>query len=71
MQQVQRLGPLRQQLVQLLEPKRQQLVLVLAQQLVLVLQLELLFYRKRRGRKLQRWLPKRVICSFFDTLIHM
>ena len=70
MQQEQRLVPLRQQLVPL-EPKRQQLVLELEQQLELVLQLELLFYRKRPGRKLQRWLPKRVICSFFDTLIYI
>ena len=58
---------LRQQ-VQRQEQKRQQLVL--ERRLELVLQLGLLFYRKRPGRKLQRWLPKRVICSFFDTLIY-
>ena len=65
---------LRQQLVQQQERLRQQLVpkllgLVLVQQLELGLQLGLLFYRKRPGRKLQRWLPKQVICSFLDTLI--
>jgi len=45
-----------EQLLQLeqLEPKRQQLVLELERQLELVLQLGLLFYRKRPGRKLQR-----------------
>ncbi|MEY3871671.1 MAG: hypothetical protein RLZZ296_666 [Pseudomonadota bacterium] len=52
-QQEQQLELLRQQLEQL-EPKRQQLVLELEQQLELVLQLGLLFYRKRPGRKLQR-----------------
>jgi hypothetical protein len=58
-----------QQQVQLLERLRQQLVLV-HQQLVLVQrlgpepQLGLLFYRKLPKRKLQRSLPKRVICSF-------
>ena len=58
MQQVQ----LRQQQVQRLEQMRQQLVL--ERQLELVLQLGLLFYRKLPGRKLQRSLPRRVICSF-------
>ena len=53
---------LRQQQVQRLEPMRQQLVL--ERQLELVLQLGLLFYRKLPGRKLQRSLPRRVICSF-------
>jgi len=52
-QQVQQLEPKRQQLERL-EPKRQQLALVLVQQLALVLQLGLLFYRKRPGRKLRR-----------------
>jgi hypothetical protein len=54
------------------ERLRQELVLVLAhQQLVLVQRLGpepqrgLLFYRKLPKRKLQRSLPKRVICSFF------
>jgi hypothetical protein len=62
-QQVQQLEPKRQQLERL-EPKRQQLALVLVQRLALGLQLGLLFYRKRPGRKLQRRLPKRVTCSF-------
>ena len=52
-QQEQQLELLRQQLEKL-EPKRQQLGLELEQQLELVLQLGLLFYRKRPGRKLQR-----------------
>jgi hypothetical protein len=60
-QQVQRQERLQQQ-VQRLGPKRQQQVLV--QRLALVLQLGLLFYRKLPGRKLQRSLPRRVICSF-------
>lgn len=50
-QQLVRQEQLRQLLVPL-EPKRQQLVL--AQQLEQVLQLGLLFYRKRPGRKLRR-----------------
>ncbi len=61
-QQVQRLEPMRQQQVQRLEPMRQQQVQ--EQRLVLVLVLVLLFYRKQPGRKLQRSLPRRVICSF-------
>jgi hypothetical protein len=44
---------------------------VLEQRLVLVLVLVVLFYRKQPGRKLQRSLPRRVICSFFDTLINI
>ncbi len=67
---VQLQGQQRQQQVRL-EPKRQQLELVLEQQLELVLQLGLLFYRKRPERKRQRWRPKRVTCSFFDTLVHI
>jgi hypothetical protein len=67
-QQVQRLEPLRQ-LEQRLEQLRQQLVQ--EQQRVLELELVLLFYRKQPGRKLQRSLPIRVICSFFDTLINI
>jgi hypothetical protein len=68
-QQVLRLEQLLRQQVQRQEPMRQQLVLV--QQLELVLQLGLLFCRKLPERKLQRSLPKRVICSFFDTLINV
>ena len=68
MQQVQRQEPMRQQQVRQ-EPMRQQQVL--EQRLVLVLVLLLLFYRKQPGRKLQRSLPRRVICSFFDTLINI
>ncbi len=52
MQQEQRLEPMRQQLEQRLEPMRQQLEQ--ERQLEQVLQLELLFYRKRPGRKLRR-----------------
>jgi len=63
----------RQQLVQRHQQQerlRQELVLA-HQQLVLVQRLGpepqrgLLFYRKLPKRKLQRSLPKRVICSFF------
>lgn len=69
-------GLLHQQLVLLLELLHRQLVLVLlllvlalARQLELVLRPGLLFYRKLLMRKLQRWLPKQVICSFLVTLI--
>ncbi len=66
-----RLEQQRQQLVRLgQQQERQQQELVLVQRLVLGLQLGLLFCRKLPGRKLQRSLPKRVICSFFDTLIN-
>ena len=68
-QQVLQLEQRLQQLAQRQEPKLQQQVLV--QQLELVLQLGLLFCRRLPGRKLQRSLPKRVICSFFDTLINV
>jgi hypothetical protein len=61
-QQEQQLEPMRQQQVQRLEPMRQQQVQ--EQPLGLVLGLVLLFYRKQPGRKLQRSLPRRVICSF-------
>jgi len=67
-QQVQ-LEQLRQRQEQRQEQRRQQLVQ--EQQRVLVLVLVLLFYRKQPGRKLQRSLPRRVICSFFDTLINI
>ena len=53
------------------EPMRQQRVLVQAQQQVLVQELVLLLsYRKRPEQQLQRSLPKRVICSFFDSLMN-
>jgi hypothetical protein len=51
-QQEQQLEPMHQQLEQRLEPMHQQLEL--ERQLELVLQLGLLFYRKRPGRKLRR-----------------
>jgi hypothetical protein len=56
------------------EPKRQQQEQVLVQELqqVLVQELVLLLsYRKRPEQQLQRSLPKRVICSFFDSLMNM
>ncbi len=68
MQLEQRLEPMHQQQGQRLEPMHQQLVLEQRQVLVLLV---LLFYRKQPGRKLQRSLPRRVICSFFDTLINI
>jgi len=45
--------------------------LALAQQLVLVLVQEpaLLFYRMRRGKRLQPGLPKRASCSFESPLM--
>ena len=67
----------RQQLVQQAqrqrqEPMRQQQELVQELQQVLVLVLVLLLsYRKRPEQQLQRSLPKRVICSFFDSLRNM
>ena len=51
---------------------RQQQVLVQALQQVLVQELVLLLsYRKRPEQQLQRSLPKRVICSFFDSLMNI
>jgi hypothetical protein len=56
------------------EPMRQQLELELVQvlQQVQVQELVLLLsYRKRPEQQLQRSLPKRVICSFFDSLMNI
>jgi hypothetical protein len=55
-------------------PKRQQLVLERERELRLVLEqvLELLlFCRKQPEQQLQRSLPKRVTCSFFDSLMNV
>ena len=62
----------RQQVQQRQEPMRQQQELVQELQQVLVQELVLLLsYRKRPEQLLQRSLPKRVICSFFDSLMNM
>jgi hypothetical protein len=62
----------RQQVQQRQEPMRQQQELVQVLQQVLVQELVLLLsYRKRPEQLLQRSLPKRVICSFFDSLMNM
>jgi hypothetical protein len=61
----------RQQVQQRQEPMRQQQVLeqVQVQQLVQVPVLELLLScRKQPEQQRQRWLPKRVTCSFFTIL---
>ena len=50
--------------------QQQELVQVLQQVLVQELVL-LLSYRKRPEQQLQRSLPKRVICSFFDSLMNL
>jgi hypothetical protein len=62
----------RQLVQQRQEPMRQQQVLVQELQQVLVQELVLLLsYRKRPEQQLQRSLPKRVICSFFDSLMNI
>ena len=77
-QQVQRQQQRQQQQRQLVQqqvqrqPMRQQQELVQALQQVLVQELVLLLsYRKRPEQQLQRSLPKRVICSFFDSLMNI
>ena len=74
MQRRQRRRQRRQQLGQRQEPMRQQQEQVLVQELqqVLVQELVLLLsYRKRPEQQMQRSLPKREICSFFDSLMNI